>query len=344
MKKNNPFYSGLVSIIIPCYNVELLLHKLLESLLHQNYKKLEVIIVNDGSSDNTWEIICKYAPRLESEGYSVKTVNQKNGGPASSIDCGLKLFTGEFLTWPDSDDWLTPDSIGKRVEIFRKYPDVALVRCNAQQIDSDTGESLGFFEAKRKIEYVRKNLFTELLHLKTYFAPVCYMVRTSAFLDVNPSRSIYVNPKATQNLQMLLPITSSYKSIQMGDVLAYYLVRNGSVSRSIKSLEDVYRWEFLMWTITHETLLRMNNTDDTLLQDTARYYARNKLLTAAFRARLKEESINHLNQSGMGPTRQRFCKAIIALHFLEVSKMLDIITFKYFSKILGRCFHLTVLR
>ena len=170
------------------------------------------------------------------------------------------------------------------------------------------------------------------------------MVRTSAFLEVNPSRSIYVNPKATQNLQMLLPITSCFKSIQMGDVLAFYLVRNGSVSRSIKSLEDVYRWESLMWTITHETLLKMSNVDDALLQDTARYYARNKLLKAAFRARLKEESMNHLNQSGLGPTRQKICKAIIALHFLEISKKLDIITFRYFSKLLGRCFYLTVLR
>ena len=174
MNKKYTRYSGLVSIIIPCYNVELLLPKLLDSLLHQTYKNLEVILINDGSSDNTWGIICKYAPRLEAEGYSVKTVNQKNGGPASSIDCGLKLFKGEFLTWPDSDDWLTPDSIEKRVEIFYKYPDIALVRCNAQQIDSDTGKSLGFFEAKTKTEYVRKNLFTELLHLKTYFAPVCY--------------------------------------------------------------------------------------------------------------------------------------------------------------------------
>jgi glycosyltransferase involved in cell wall biosynthesis len=344
MKKNNPFYSGLVSIIIPCYNVKLLLPKLLESVLHQTYKNLEVILVNDGSSDNTWEIICNYAPRLEAEGYSVKTVNQKNGGQSSAIDSGLKLFTGEFLTWPDSDDWLTPDSIEKRVEIFHKYHDIALVRCNAEQIDSDTGESLGFFEAKTSIEYVRKNLFTELLHLKTYFAPVCYMVRTTAFLNVNPARSIYINRLAGQNLQMLLPITSCNKSMQMGEVLAYYLVRNGSHSRSNKTYEDLYRTEKLMWQVTYETLLRMSNADDALLQDTARYYARNKLLTAAFRARLKKESINHLNQSGIGPTRQRICKAIIALHFLEVSKMLDFLTFRYFSKLLGRCFYLTVLR
>ncbi len=339
MNKNNPSYSGLVSIIIPCYNVELLLPKLLDSLLNQTYKKLEVILVNDGSSDNTWEIISNYAPRLETEGYSVKTVNQSNGGPASAIDNGLKLFTGEFLTWPDSDDWLTPDSIEKRVEIFHKYRDVALVRCNAEQIDADTGESLGFFEDKTRMEYIRENLFTELLHLKTYFAPVCYMVRSKAFLDVIPSKSIYVSPLATQNLQMLLPITSCNKSMQLGDALAYYLVRNGSVSRSIKSLDDVYRWEYLMWTIAHETLLRMKNADEALLRDTARYYARNKLLPAAYRARLRTDSLNHLNQSGLGPTRQRICEWIIALQFLEVNKMLDLITSRYWSKLLGRFFY-----
>jgi len=88
--------TGLVSVITPCYNVEMYLPKFLDSLLQQTYKSLEVILVDDGSTDNTQIILNEYAPRLEAEGYAVKVVHQENGGLASAINFGLKFFTGEF--------------------------------------------------------------------------------------------------------------------------------------------------------------------------------------------------------------------------------------------------------
>jgi glycosyltransferase involved in cell wall biosynthesis len=163
---------GLVSIISPCYNVEKLLPRLLDSLLVQSYKKLEIILINDGSSDNTWRTINEYVPRLEAQGYLVKVLNQKNEGVASVMNGGLKLFSGEFLTWPDSDDWLTPDSIAERVRVFREYPEVGLVRCNAEMIDQQ-----GVCSQRAFCGFVvyQNILCTRLLH--------------GAFVDVSESKS-----------------------------------------------------------------------------------------------------------------------------------------------------------
>ena len=318
--------------------MERFLPKLLDSLLSQTYKNLEVILVNDGSSDNTWNVINEYVPRLEAAGYSVKTVNQKNGGVASAIDCALKLFSGEFLTWPDSDDWLTPDSIEERVRIFQEKPEIGLVRCNAQLIQGETGESMGFFDANSEKVYVHKTLFSDLVYIRTYFAPVCYMLRSSWFLKANPMRSIYVSRKATQNFQMLLPVSHACESIQMEKPLAFYLVRGGSLSRSANRPAGIFEWDTLHWEITRQTLMRMSNVDESFIKKISYYFVRNKLLPAAFRAQLKRESLGLLNESDLGMPRMAICKVMIYLRCSKSIGFLDFIFFRYWSRVLNRLF------
>jgi len=340
--RETPITQGLVSIISPCYNVASLLPRLLDSLLTQTYKHLEVILVDDGSTDNTGEVIEGYAPLLKAAGYAVKVVGKPNGGIASAIDYGLKLFTGEFLTWPDADDWLTPNSIEEKVKVLRQYPNAGLVRCNAEKIDAKTGQSLGFLTTQSDRIFVAETLFTDLLHITTYFAPVCYMVRSSFFLEVNPSRSIYVNRAAMQNLQMMLPITHAYKAIQMDAPLAFYLVREGSLSRSARTPLDFFNWNSVMWEVTRQTLLRMENVDGAFIDETTRYFARNKLLPAAFKARLEAESLKLLNQSGLGFPQRGICKVLIRAHCASSSKTIDRTLVKVWARVLGRIFRMLV--
>jgi glycosyltransferase involved in cell wall biosynthesis len=322
--------------------VEAFLPKFLDSLLNQTYKKLEVILVNDGSSDNTGKVINEYVPLLKANGYAVKVVHQMNGGLASAIDYGLKFFTGEFLTWPDPDDWLTPNSIEERVRMFRENPDVGLVRCNAEKIEGETGKSLGFCDTNSDKVYVHKELFSDLAHIRTYFAPVCYMVRSSSFLDVNPKRSIYVRRDAMQNLQMLLPVSHAYKSIQLEKPLAFYLVRKGSLSRSANSPEDVYKWDSVMCEVARQTLLGMSNVDELFMKKLSYCFVRNKLLPAAFRARLKKESLRLLRESGLGKPRMAMCMCIIYVGCSKLSVFLDLFTIRCWTRILNRTFWVVV--
>lgn len=229
---------ALVSLISPCYNVAPYIGRYLDSLLSQTYKKLEIILVNDGSTDNTGDIIKSYIHRLEEQGYKVIYIEQENGGQSSAVNNALKLVSGKFLTWPDPDDWLTPDSIEKRVAFLQSHPDAGMVRSNIERIEEGTGRSLGVFESRHLRPYPIKNAFEKLILCTTWFAPVGYMMRMDFFDKVVPKREIYVEKSAGQNWQLMLPVALAYPLWQMPDVLGYYCVRTDSHSHKQNDLES----------------------------------------------------------------------------------------------------------
>ena len=117
---------GLVSIISPCYNREKILWRFLDSVLNQTYKKVQLILIDDGSTDATLSVIKEYVSKFEKAGIRYEYYTKPNGGVSSSINEGLKYVKGEFLCWPDSDDWYEPESIEKRVEFLNDHPEFGL--------------------------------------------------------------------------------------------------------------------------------------------------------------------------------------------------------------------------
>ena len=100
----------LVSILIPAYNAELWIEETLQSAIHQTYANKEIIVVNDGSQDNTLEILKRY------ESAGVKIVDQPNAGGAAARNTALAHAQGEYLEWLDHDDLLAPDKISEQMK------------------------------------------------------------------------------------------------------------------------------------------------------------------------------------------------------------------------------------
>lgn len=248
----------LVSVISPCYNVGRYVARLLESLLAQSYKNLEIILVNDGSTDNTSEIIQAYIPRLEGEGYRVIYVEQENGGQSCAVNNALKLVTGAYLAWPDADDWLTPDSIEKRVCFLQSHPEVGLVRGNVERISASDGCSLGYMEPRNDKAVLLLSFFELLLLEKTWYPPVTCMVRMSCFDQVVHNREIYVSHKAGQNWQLMLPVAYRYPCWQMPEVLGFYCEREDSHSKDQLSLEKRLAYIDMCEEVILNTLSKMN--------------------------------------------------------------------------------------
>lgn len=92
------------SLIIPIYNVEKYIEQCLTSILEQSYKNLEIILVNDGTKDNSMKVIEKYLSDSR-----IKVINKENGGLSSARNAGLEIATGEYISFVDSDDWLDKD-------------------------------------------------------------------------------------------------------------------------------------------------------------------------------------------------------------------------------------------
>lgn len=104
MNKND---EKLVSIIVPVYNVEKYLKKCVLSIINQSYKKIEIILVDDGSKDKSG-LICEELAKRDSR---IKIIHKSNGGPSSTRKAGLEKALGEYVLFVDSDDWIDEETI-----------------------------------------------------------------------------------------------------------------------------------------------------------------------------------------------------------------------------------------
>lgn len=275
---------GLVSIITPCYNTAGLVTRLLDSVLEQNYHLLEVIVVDDGSTDDTLAVLNSYRPKFEVHGIPYTVLEQKNGGQSVAINNALKLVKGEFLLWPDSDDFYNrKDAVSLLVQTFNEIPeDYGMIRTLPNYVDEKSLEDVtGEYIIDRS-----ENQFEQALFDRNFIWGF-YMIRISAFDSVNPERIIYTEKKAGQNWQMVLPLLYTYKCYFLDENVFSVLVRHNSHSRqSNKNIAS--RIEF--YDVYERTIL---NTLDRVIEmsaeDRERYkrairvkYARQKLYVSSF--------------------------------------------------------------
>lgn len=99
----------LISVIVPVYNVELYLEQCLNSIINQTYKNLEIILVNDGSTDNSG-VICDLYANIDNR---IIVIHKDNGGVSSARNAGLNVAKGNFIGFVDPDDWIADDMYEK---------------------------------------------------------------------------------------------------------------------------------------------------------------------------------------------------------------------------------------
>jgi len=122
-----------VSIIIPVYNYEKYVRECVESALSQDYENLEVIVVDDGSTDATPEILKSFEQKI-------RYIRQENRGTAAALNVGLRLARGSLVAWLSSDDVYLPGKIRAQVEKLQEEPDLALVYTDWIMIDAEGRE------------------------------------------------------------------------------------------------------------------------------------------------------------------------------------------------------------
>ena len=196
------FAEGRVSAVVPVFNGETHLQLMLESVLSQTYPQIEVILVDDGSTDGTVGIAESYRKRFQAKGYGYRIVRALHRNASAAINCGLPYVTGEYLIWPDSDDRLEKDSVEKRVAFLQNHLQYQCVRSLAYYYSMETGELLPADEKTGDLS--REDLFWDILYFRTYVCCGCYMLRSEYFFNIYPERRI-PEYDVGQNFQMLLP-------------------------------------------------------------------------------------------------------------------------------------------
>ncbi len=230
----------LVSIITPCYNGENYLDRYFRAILAQTYPNLELIFINDGSADRTEEIALSYREALEKKGIHYRYEYQKNAGQATALNRGLKLFTGEYLTWPDADDEMTPDCIEKKVWYLQEHPKFQMVRSDGIYYNEDTREQKNIAAAQDKHP---QNIFEKLLLVHTYGCCGCYMITKDLLLKCYPKKDIFES-RAGQNWQMLVPAASYSDCGYIDECLYTVYEHSDSHSRHRRTAQEMYRrWD-----------------------------------------------------------------------------------------------------
>lgn len=129
--------AGMISVITPVYNSEKYIERAVRSVLNQTYRDIEYILVDDGSTDKSGEIIDRYA----AQDSRIRVIHRKNGGVAAARNTGLSAARGEYIAWLDSDDWLEPSMLETCLNALLKNNAEAAL-CNYKNIASSGRETV----------------------------------------------------------------------------------------------------------------------------------------------------------------------------------------------------------
>lgn len=142
-----PQTEGLVSVVLPVYNGEKVISKAIESVINQSYKNIELIIVNDGSTDRTEEIIAEY---VRKDG-RIKVINQENKKLPNALSEGFRAAKGEFFTWTSADNVMLKDCVKILVDNLIRKKDVSMVYGNMRLISKNGKIKRGHFWFERPL-------------------------------------------------------------------------------------------------------------------------------------------------------------------------------------------------
>lgn len=270
----------LVSILTPMYNTEKYVHRLLDSVLSQDYPAIEMIVMDDGSTDGSRAVVEGYVSRFSEKGFTLRCVYQPNSGQSVAIRNGLRLVTGTYLVWPDSDDfYVKDDAISKMVRVLESSgPEFQLVRTQVQYVKDPSLEVLSL-EGADAHEEEPPSLFEDCLFGTNgfFYCTGSYLVRTAVLKEVTSDFDIFTEKNAGQNWQLLVPILYRYRCKTILEPLFAVVVRPGSHSRGQYSgyPQEVLRKECYLRT-QQETIRRIPDIPEETL---ARYLARLQALS-----------------------------------------------------------------
>lgn len=239
------------SIIIPVYNVEEYLDRCLKSILNQTYSNYEVIIVNDGSPDNSDNIIKSY----EKEDKRFKGYKKVNGGLSDARNYGLKYATGDYLIFIDADDYIENNYLEKVNDVLEKNKDIDVLKFKIKLVDE--GENLIRMENGLNKEGVTS--FEELVKLEFLEPAWSYVYKLSFWKENNFT---YLKGMIHEDFGLTPEILMKANKIYyLNSYLYNYVQRNGSIMSS-NNKEKLHKKAYDML-YQYDRLIKINYNKDT---------------------------------------------------------------------------------
>lgn len=229
-----------LSIIVPVYNGEKYIRKCIDSILNQSFKDMEIIVINDGSTDTTEEILKTYLEKDK----RIKLINNKNSGPAAARNKGIKAARGNYIGFVDSDDYIELTMYEKLYEAAEKS-NVEVIMCGYRDINSfnNTSEIIKSNLEAYKVYYkeaIRTIIIRSFTEYKNYgYFSLCNKIYSKELLKNN---NLYLDEKRNHgedwwfNINVFLKLNSV---VDIGEPL-YNYVHINSQSLMCKYREDQF--------------------------------------------------------------------------------------------------------
>lgn len=207
----------MVSIIVPIYNCEKYLNECVESILDQSFKDIEVILVDDGSPDSSPAICEDFAANYPQ---IVKVTHQANGGLSRARNAGLRLASGEFIMFVDSDDTIPPRAVEFLHSAFQRYPECDIsVGLYSHNKDFKFEESK--FNLVKPVDAIRQTLYQK----NPFHNSASAKLYRRALFDSNEP---FAPGRYYEDLEFMPRIYSKAKTIAFSNTIVYYYRKNSA--------------------------------------------------------------------------------------------------------------------
>ena len=218
-----------VSIIIPAYNVEKYIQKCIQSCCEQTYSNIEIVVVDDGSIDNTWDIILKCASQ---EGRII-SIKQENKGVSAARNTALDVTTGKWLLFLDADDWLQNDAVEKLIAHIENED--ALICCDCNFVYDNQSDQIKISQnTDYSDEIISRDDLVKYIGRKSKFrlGSSCYKLFSKKLIDTHKIRFIPGIHQGEDGLFTFMYICHITKAIYFRDTLWNIYERPGSACNS----------------------------------------------------------------------------------------------------------------
>ena len=207
-----------VSIIMPAFNAEKTIYSAIDSVLNQSFNEWELLIINDGSSDGTLDVISVFKDKR------IKLINQANQGVAAARNSGLKIACGEYIAFLDADDLWLPSKIQKQVSTFSQFgEEVALIYTGYRGFKFSSIDS---FSMVTEPINIHEDDYYRLL-VSDYIATLTVMIRRDILKEIGYFRE---DLRGTEDWDYWIRIAKLYKLKKINEELALYRISSGSLS------------------------------------------------------------------------------------------------------------------
>lgn len=224
-------------MVVPCYNKESYIGAMLDSVLAQDWNNIELLLINDGSTDGTRQVIVSYLPQFQKRGYTVKLIDQENGGCCKAVHTGLVNMTGDYFCLVDADDEIEPAYVSTMAGWLEDHHDYEWAACSFVAVSKMDNKCIQSSKSQKPLPQDTDHLLIHYIFRKVITMSWIYMIRVSYIHKCKMIEHFYTGRSKTYEPLITVPLAALGGKLKFFDRALYKYNKYASDLYGFDSLE-----------------------------------------------------------------------------------------------------------